>query len=133
MEEQPGEMTSATLPAGDDPLIFIGKGGATIQHLEESTGCQFHLNRSRRTVSGTEDAVQLGLAKAQSILAEAEERKANQVEEKVTWGADAIKAVIGRGGVNIRASEEATGARIDADVGAGTLVIVGRPIRSKRH
>ena len=127
VEEQPGEMTSATLPAGDDPLIFIGKGGATIQHLEESTGCQFHLNRSTNvlTISGTEDAVQLGLAKAQSILTEAEERKANQVEEKVTWGADAIKAVIGRGGVNIRASEEATGARIDADVGAGTLVIVG--------
>ena len=127
VEEQPGEMTSVTLAAGDDPLIFIGKGGATIQHLEESTGCQFHLNRSTNvlTISGTEDAVQLGLAKAQSILTEAEERKANQVEEKVTWGADAIKAVIGRGGVNIRASEEATGARIDADVGAGTLVIVG--------
>ena len=121
------EQSSVTLSAGDDPLIFIGKGGATIQHLEESTGCQFHLNRSTNilTISGTEDAVQIGLAKAQSILTEAEERKANQVEEKVTWGSDAIKAVIGRGGVNIRASEEATGARIDADVGEGTLVIVG--------
>merc|ERR1712008_48080 len=42
-----------------------------------------------------------------------------------TWGSDAIKAVIGRGGSNIRATQDATGVRIDADVDAGTLVIVG--------
>jgi len=47
------------------------------------------------------------------------------VEERVTWGSDAIKAVIGRGGSSIRAAQEATGVRIDADVDAGTLVIVG--------
>ena len=62
---------------------------------------------------------------ARSILAAEAERKANEVTEKVTWGADAIKAVIGKGGANIRATQDATGTKIDADVEAGTLVIVG--------
>ena len=124
--EEAGE-TSATLAAGDDPLIFIGKGGATIQNLQNSTGAKFHLNRSTNilTISGSEDAVQLGLAQAQSILDAVAERKANETQESVTWGSDAIKAVIGRGGANIRAVEEVTGVRIDADVDAGTLVVVG--------
>lgn len=119
--------TSTTLAAGDDPLIFIGKGGATIQNLQETTGAKFHLNRATNilTISGSEDAVQLGLAKAQSILTDAAERKASEVTEKVTWGSDEIKAVIGRGGANIRATEEQTGARIEADVEAGTLVVTG--------
>ena len=121
------EETSVTLPTGDDPLIFIGKGGATIQKLQESTGAKFHLNRGTNmlTISGLEDAVQLGLAAALSILAAEAKKKASEVEESVTWGSDAIKAVIGRGGANIRAAQEATGTRIDADVDSGTLVIVG--------
>lgn len=124
--EEAGE-TSATLSAGDDPLIFIGKGGATIQNLQNSTGAKFHLNRSTNilTISGSEDTVQLGLAQAQFILDAVAERKANETQESVTWGSDAIKAVIGRGGTNIRAVEEVTGVRIDADVDAGTLAIVG--------
>jgi rRNA processing protein Krr1/Pno1 len=124
--EEAGE-TSATLSAGEDPLIFIGKGGATIQNLQTSTGAKFHLNRTTNilTISGSDEAVQLGLVAAQSILDAVAERKANETTESVTWGSDAIKAVIGRGGANIRAVEEVTGVRIDADVDAGTLVIVG--------
>jgi len=124
--EEAGE-TSATLSAGEDPLIFIGKGGATIQNLQTSTGAKFHLNRTTNilTISGSDEAVQLGLAAAQSILDAVAERKANETTESVTWGSDAMKAVIGRGGANIRAVEEVTGVRIDADVDAGTLVIVG--------
>ncbi|KAL7538064.1 hypothetical protein ACHAXR_009681 [Thalassiosira sp. AJA248-18] len=115
------------MAAGDDPLIFIGKGGCTIQNLQETSGAKFNLNRQTNilTISGSEDAVQLGLAAAQSILAAEVERKADETEERVTWGTDAIKAVIGRGGANIRAVQEATGVRIDADVEAGTLVITG--------
>jgi len=121
------EETSATLSAGDDPLVFIGKGGATIQGLQETSGAKFHLNRATNilTIVGSEEAVQIGLAAAQSILTTAAERKANEVEEKVQWGGDAIKAVIGRGGQNIRATEDATGCKLDADVEAGTLVIIG--------
>jgi len=124
--EEAGE-TSATLSAGEDPLIFIGKGGATIQNLQTSTGAKFHLNRTTNilTISGSDEAVQLGLVAAQSILDAVAERKANETTESVTWGSDAMKAVIGRGGANIRAVEEVTGVRIDADVDAGTLVIVG--------
>jgi len=124
--EEPGE-TSVSLSAGEDPLIFIGKGGSTITNLQNTSGAKFHLNRSTNilTISGLEDAVQIGLAAANSILAAYAERKANETEERVTWGKDAIKAVIGRGGANIRATQEATGVRIDADVEAGTLVIVG--------
>jgi len=124
--EEPGE-TSVTLAAGEDPFIFIGKGGATITNLQNTSGAKFNLNRSTNilTISGPEDAVQIGLAAANSILAAYAERKANETEERVTWGSDAIKAVIGRGGANIRATQEATGVRIDADVEAGTLVIVG--------
>lgn len=124
--EEAGE-TSATLSAGEDPLIFIGKGGVTIQNLQSSTGAKFHLNRTTNilTISGSDEAVQLGLVAAQSILDAVAERKANETTESVTWGSDAMKAVIGRGGANIRAVEEVTGVRIDADVDAGTLVIVG--------
>lgn len=125
-EVQSGE-TSVTISAGDDPLIIIGKGGAIIQNLQGTSGAKFHLNRSTNllTITGSEDAVQLGLAAAQAILAAEAEKKATEVEERATWGSDAIKAVIGRGGANIRAAQEATGTRIDADVDAGTLTIVG--------
>eukprot|EP00578_Thalassiosira_sp_NH16_P005502 CAMPEP_0181133460 /NCGR_PEP_ID=MMETSP1071-20121207/31542_1 /TAXON_ID=35127 /ORGANISM="Thalassiosira sp., Strain NH16" /LENGTH=723 /DNA_ID=CAMNT_0023219865 /DNA_START=182 /DNA_END=2353 /DNA_ORIENTATION=+ len=126
-DEEPGE-TSVTIPAGDDPLILIGRGGSTIQNLQDVTGARFNLDRSTNmlTISGTEDSVQMGLAEARSILAGEAERKANEVEERVTWGSDAIKAVIGRGGTNIRAAQDAfPDVRIDADVEAGTLVIVG--------
>lgn len=124
--EEPGD-TSVRISAGDNPLIFIGKGGATIQNLEETTGAKFDIDRLTNvlTITGPEDCVQDGLAEAQAILAMEAERKANEAEERVTWGPGAIKAVIGRGGANIRATQEATGVRIDADVDAGTLVIVG--------
>lgn len=119
--------TSVVLPAGDDPLIFIGKAGATIQMLQDTSGAKFNLNRQTNvlTISGPEACVQIGLAEARAILAAEAERKANEIEESVTWGSDAIKAVIGRGGTNIRATQEATGVKIDADVEAGTLVISG--------
>lgn len=119
--------TSAALPAGDDPLIFIGKAGATIQMLQDTSGAKFNLNRQTNvlTISGPEACVQIGLAEARAILAAEAERKANEIAESVTWGSDAIKAVIGRGGSNIRATQEATGVKIDADVEAGTLVISG--------
>lgn len=125
--QEEGEI-STTIPAGDDPLIFIGKGGATIQMLQENTGAKFHLDRSTNqlTITGKEDAVDRGLVEARSILAAEAERKANETSEKVNWGSDAIKAVIGRGGQNIRAAQEATGAKIDADVEAGTLEITGQ-------
>lgn len=124
--QEDGEI-STSIPAGDDPLIFIGKGGATIQMLQDNTGAKFHLDRvtNQLTITGKEDAVERGLLEARSILAGEAERKANETTEKVTWGGDAIKAVIGRGGQNIRAAQEATGAKIDADVDAGTLVITG--------
>ena len=63
--------------AGDDPLIIIRKGGATIKKTKETTGAKFHLNRSTNilTISGTEYAVQLGLTGIQAVLAaEAEKR-----------------------------------------------------------
>jgi len=124
--EEPGEI-SVTISAGDNPLIFIGKGGATIQNLEDTTGAKFNIDRLTNvlTITGPEDCVHDGLAEAQSILSMEAERKANEAEERVTWGPGAIKAVIGRGGANIRATQEATGVRIDANVDAGTLVIVG--------
>eukprot|EP00956_Cyclotella_meneghiniana_P004527 scaffold5580_cov61-Cyclotella_meneghiniana.AAC.7 len=124
--QEDGEI-STSIPAGDDPLIFIGKGGATIQMLQDNTGAKFHLDRvtNQLTITGKEDAVERGLLEARAILAGEAERKANETTEKVTWGSDAIKAVIGRGGQNIRAAQEATGAKIDADVDAGTLVITG--------
>jgi rRNA processing protein Krr1/Pno1 len=123
---QPEEI-STTIPAGDDPLIFIGKGGATIKSLQETSGAKFHLDRTANTltITGMEDAVQKGLAEAQSILDAEAQRKANEMVEKVNWGSDAIKAVIGKGGSNIRSAQEATGVKIDADVEAGTLVITG--------
>mmetsp|Transcript_30538 Transcript_30538/g.62326 ORF Transcript_30538/g.62326 Transcript_30538/m.62326 type:complete len:719 (-) Transcript_30538:277-2433(-) len=119
--------SSVSISAGDDPYIFIGKGGSTIQNLQASTGAKFDLNRTTNvlTISGPEECVQQGLAEARAILASEAERKANENTEKVTWGADAIKAVIGKGGSNIRATQDATGVKIDADVDAGTLVIVG--------
>eukprot|EP01082_Thalassiosira_pseudonana_P001732 g1080.t1 g1080 contig10:1346160-1348415(-) len=119
--------TSVTMDAGSDPLIFIGKGGSTIQNLQATSGAKFDLDRTTNvlTISGSEDAVQIGLAEARSILATEADRKANETTETVTWGSDAIKAVIGRGGSNIRATQDATGCRIDADVDAGTLAIVG--------
>ncbi len=113
-EEKAKEM-SVTISAGNDPLIIIGKGGATIKKFQETTGAKFHLNQSTNvlTISGTEDAVQLGLAGVQAALAAEAEKKAAEVEERVTWGSDAIKAVIGRWGANVRAVHEATGTRID--------------------
>ena len=74
------------ISAGDDPLIIIGKGGTTIKKFQETTGAKFHLNQS--------NTVQLGLAGVQAVLAAEAEKKAAEVEEHVTWGSNAIKAVI---------------------------------------
>jgi len=119
--------TSVDFPAGDDPLIFIGRGGCTIQAMQENSGARFHLDRDKNilTISGPDECVQLGLAEARAILSSELERKANEATEQVTWGPDAIKAVIGRGGSTIRSIQDATDVRIDADVDAGTLIIVG--------
>jgi transcription antitermination factor NusA-like protein len=124
--EEAGEV-SMTMDAGSDPLILIGKGGATITMLQQTTGAKFNLNRTTNvlTITGSEESVELGLAQARSILATEAERKANEVTENVTWTSDAVKGVIGKGGANIRATEEATGCKIDADVEAGTLSITG--------
>eukprot|EP00574_Skeletonema_japonicum_P014102 CAMPEP_0201726366 /NCGR_PEP_ID=MMETSP0593-20130828/9395_1 /ASSEMBLY_ACC=CAM_ASM_000672 /TAXON_ID=267983 /ORGANISM="Skeletonema japonicum, Strain CCMP2506" /LENGTH=707 /DNA_ID=CAMNT_0048217841 /DNA_START=202 /DNA_END=2325 /DNA_ORIENTATION=+ len=124
--EGDGEV-SVTVDAGSDPLILIGKGGATITMLQETTGAKFNLNRTTNvlTITGSEESVELGLAQARSILAAEAERKADEVTENVTWTSDAVKGVIGKGGANIRATEEATGCKIDADVEAGTLAITG--------
>ncbi|KAL3797530.1 hypothetical protein HJC23_009894 [Cyclotella cryptica] len=104
------------------------RGGSTIQTLQENSGAKFHLDRTTNmlTITGTEEAVERGLLEARSILAAEAERKANETTEKVTWGSDAIKAVIGKGGANIKATQEATGVKIDADVEAGTLEITGQ-------
>lgn len=124
--EEVGEV-SVTVDAGSDSLVLIGKGGVTIQMLQETIGAKFNLNRSTNvlTITGSKESVQLGLAQVQSILANEAERKATEVTENLTWTSDAIKGVIGRGGANIRATEEATGCKIDADVEAGTLAITG--------
>lgn len=124
--EAAGEV-SVTVDAGSDPLILIGKGGATITMLQETTGAKFNLNRTTNvlTITGSEESVELGLAQARSILAAEAERKADEVTENVTWTSDAVKGVIGKGGANIRATEEATGCKIDADVEAGTIAITG--------
>ena len=124
--EEAGEI-SVTVDAGSDPLILIGKGGATITMLQQTTGAKFNLNRTTNvvTITGSEDSVELGLAQARSILATEADRKANEVTENVAWTSDAVKGVIGRGGTTIRATEEATGCKIDADVEAGTLAITG--------
>lgn len=126
VEEAAGEV-SLTMDAGSDPLILIGKGGATITMLQETTGAKFNLNRTTNvlTITGSEESVELGIAQARSILATEAERKANEVTENVIWTSDAVKGVIGKGGANIRATEEATGCKIDADVEAGTLAITG--------
>jgi hypothetical protein len=114
VEEKAGE-TSVTISAGNDPLIIIGKGSATIKKFQETTGAKLHLNRSTNvlTISGTEDAVQLGLTGVQAVLAAKAEKKAAEVEERLTWGSNTIKAVIGWWGRNIRATQKATGTRID--------------------
>ena len=124
--EADGEV-SMSIDAGSDPLILIGKRGATITMLQETTGAKFNLNRTTNvlTVIGTEESVELGISQARSILAAEAERKADEVTENVTWTSDAVKGVIGKGGANIRATEEATGCKIDADVEAGTLAITG--------
>lgn len=124
--EEAGEI-SVTVDAGSDPLILIGKGGATITMLQQTTGAKFNLNRTTNvvTITGSENSVELGLAQARSILATEADRKANEVTENVAWTSDAVKGVIGRGGTTIRATEEATGCKIDADVEAGTLAITG--------
>ena len=125
--EEAGEISVTVDVGSDQQQIIIGKGGATIQMLQTTTGAKFNLNRTTNvlTITGSEDSVQLGLAQARSLLATEAERKANEVTEKLTWTSDAIKGVIGRGGANIRATEEATGCKIDADVESGTLAITG--------
>lgn len=125
--EEAGEISVTVDVGSEQQQIIIGKGGATIQMLQTTTGAKFNLNRTTNvlTITGSEDSVQLGLAQARSILATEAERKANEVTEKLTWTSDAIKGVIGRGGANIRATEEATGCKIDADVESGALAITG--------
>lgn len=122
------EPRTVTIPIGsNNPSIFIGKGGQTIQKLEADSGARFDISRETGTIkiTGLEGEVNLAVQDVRAIIEAEEERKRNTVTEVQNYGSEGVKAVIGRGGGTIQAIQGATGAKIDANVEQGTVTLTG--------
>eukprot|EP00750_Incisomonas_marina_P024094 INCI5084.2.p1 GENE.INCI5084.2~~INCI5084.2.p1 ORF type:complete len:1256 (-),score=304.35 INCI5084.2:687-4454(-) len=126
--------------AGD----IIGRGGATIRQIQESTGCRVNLQRdsNRCQITGPDpDEIAKARAQIEEILervrADEEEREAQRTLRDTREGgfvpngshiafpiADRdIPAVLGRGGATIRQLQEDTGCRINLSKDDGMCYI----------
>lgn len=105
--------------------MVIGKGGATIRGLQESTGARLAIARpgTDLVISGTAIAVGAAVAAVKKLLAD------NDHTDIVDLSAERglIGAVMGRGGETVQRIQKDTGARLDIkrNGDSSTVVIAG--------
>mmetsp|Transcript_41277 Transcript_41277/g.124871 ORF Transcript_41277/g.124871 Transcript_41277/m.124871 type:complete len:616 (-) Transcript_41277:402-2249(-) len=125
--------------ASEDVPAIIGPKGATIQNLQTITGAKVDIDRGVANtasqaivkITGSEDEISFAYEQIAALVntAEEERRKAAAFSETLKGddikGSEGVKAVIGRGGKTIQGIQDSTGVKVDADVGAGSVTIVG--------
>lgn len=122
----------------DDAVpAIIGKGGKTIQGLQESTGARLSIPRgtSVLTITGTPEQIALAKKKVEEIIAQRSARDSQFAARAapahvVTINdlGDAIGMVIGKGGSTIKSIEAETGAKMDISREDDSLTISGEKV-----
>mmetsp|Transcript_29542 Transcript_29542/g.41354 ORF Transcript_29542/g.41354 Transcript_29542/m.41354 type:complete len:528 (-) Transcript_29542:257-1840(-) len=126
------------LSIGSDPALIIGHGGSVIQNIENTSGAKLDILKNTpvpnqntvRITADSEQNIAQAMEMVQSILDAEAKRKANLKSVTLTSadikGPDGVKAIIGRGGQNIKEIQsQCDGVKFDADVEQGTVIIAG--------
>ncbi|KAI9533478.1 hypothetical protein NQZ68_022608 [Dissostichus eleginoides] len=125
---------------------IIGKGGAKIRELEESTGARIKVNKGdyegEVVLSGSSEAQQKAKEMIEELVADSSSHNASGGPGRGTFGDEKsdssqpltftvenglVGRIIGKGGAKIRELEESTGARIKVNKGdyEGEVVLSG--------
>eukprot|EP00521_Asterionellopsis_glacialis_P007339 CAMPEP_0195284424 /NCGR_PEP_ID=MMETSP0707-20130614/2620_1 /TAXON_ID=33640 /ORGANISM="Asterionellopsis glacialis, Strain CCMP134" /LENGTH=608 /DNA_ID=CAMNT_0040343757 /DNA_START=51 /DNA_END=1877 /DNA_ORIENTATION=+ len=126
------------LSIGSDPKLIIGPGGSVIQNIENTSGSKLDILKNTpvpnqntvRITADSEQSVAQAMEMVQAILDTEAKRKANMKTVTLTSadikGPDGVKAIIGRGGQNIKDIQaRCEGVKLDANVDQGTVIVSG--------
>lgn len=114
--------------------VIIGKGGATIRSIQESSGAKVDIESRGDgclvSFSGSEDQIAAAKAAVMRVV-EAEsagpELADGEVSETIELPESCVGSVIGKQGASIRALQDETGAKVDISRGTGTCIVYGQP------
>ena len=114
--------------------VIIGKGGATIRSVQESSGAKVDIESSGDgclvSFSGTEVQIAAAKAAVQRVVeaeSAAPELADGEVSETIELPESCVGSVIGKQGASIRALQEETGAKVDISRGTGSCTVYGQP------
>ena len=134
--------------SGKAPGRVIGKGGATVNRLQEETGARIDIDRDNETcvVSGAADAVAAAVPKIRLVMAEGDSAPgpwsdrgaAREIRRDSLGTGDFVERivpcsglgpgrVIGKRGATVNRLQEETGARIEVVAEDGQCYISGAP------
>jgi len=115
----------------EDKALLIGPKGETIKGIQERTNTTLDIDLPVVKIKGTPANIAKATAEVRNLFAthkEEERRKtafSNILVGKDINGSEGVKAIIGKGGQNIKSIQTATGCKLDADVEKGQVTITG--------
>mmetsp|Transcript_16698 Transcript_16698/g.19244 ORF Transcript_16698/g.19244 Transcript_16698/m.19244 type:complete len:595 (-) Transcript_16698:731-2515(-) len=115
----------------EDKAVLIGPKGATINGIQSRTETTLDIDLPVVKIRGTSSAIALATAEVKNLLsAHKEEERRKTAFSKVLSGKDingseGVKAIIGKGGQNIKSIQTETECKLDANVEKGQVVITG--------
>lgn len=120
--------STATVNCGDHVLAIIGPKGSVIQEIQSSTGAKIDLDRqsNEATITGEPDCVKAAVNRIEKIVGDAQ-KLIDSRQQVVIDLEDKMGAIIGKGGENIKAIQQESGARLDIDKDSNTITIGGQP------
>lgn len=132
------ESFSKLMSIGTNAALIIGARGAVIEGIQRTSGAKLDILKntpsagvdSVRITAPTEQSVSQAAEQVQIILDEEAKKQANKKSVTLSAtdikGSEGVKAIIGRGGQNIKEIQSiCPGVSIDANVDEGTVVVSG--------
>jgi len=112
--------------ASDKPIL-VGPKGATIQNITATSGARLDIDLPVLKITGTEAAIATARDMVDKLLSEHKAKSAFSItlSGKDIKSSEGVKAIIGKGGSNIKQIQATTGCKLDADIDAGKVVITG--------
>lgn len=107
--------------------ILVGPKGATIQWITETSGARLDIDLPVLKITGTEFAIAAAKDMVDVLLSDHKAKSAFSItlSGKDIKSSDGIKAIVGKGGSNIKQIQLTTGCKLDANIDAGKVVITG--------
>eukprot|EP00041_Stephanoeca_diplocostata_P029828 m.888883 g.888883 ORF g.888883 m.888883 type:complete len:601 (-) comp23640_c0_seq6:2298-4100(-) len=125
------------IPVVDQKTVgaILGRGGATIRMFEEKSKASLKLDGQKLIIQGTKEQVSTAQALVTALLEGGPIKPSAAPGEElaeVACPAAAIGAIIGKGGADIKALQESTGARVEVPRGLNVCWVVGKPDAVKK-